>query len=261
MGGLVTTLAFPVPPKEWSRDMYLQRQDKVSFETVNRDKIAALHIRGAQGQHRRTLLYSHGNAEDLGQVLPYLDLMSQMCAADVLAYDYCGYGVSEGSPSEATCYDAINAAYKYLTEDQKIDPSQIFAFGRSIGSGPTVDLVHRTPAIRGLVLQSPIESIVKTVHGPSWMLYRLDFFRNYEKVEKITCPVFVMHGTADQVVPCASGKFIHANCVNAVEAFWVPGRGHNDMPETTCLKKIREFLDTVEAGSACGRSSASGHRL
>lgn len=39
----------------------------------------------------------------------YLDLMSQLCASDVLAYDYCGYGFSEGTPTEETCYESIEA--------------------------------------------------------------------------------------------------------------------------------------------------------
>ena len=39
----------------------------------------------------------------------YLDLMSQLCGSDILAYDYCGYGFSTGRPSEENCYESIEA--------------------------------------------------------------------------------------------------------------------------------------------------------
>lgn len=241
----------------------MQRPDRLQLVTGGpKHTIAAIHVRtqAASGDvGRRTLLYSHGNAEDLGHILPYLDLMAQVCAADVFAYDYCGYGTSEGTACEENCYRSINAAYKYLVDDQRIPPDQIVAFGRSIGSGPTVDLVARTPAIRAMVLQSPIESAGRTVMGQtmSSVLYRMDIFRNYEKVERILCPVFVMHGTSDGVVPIENGRNIHAGCVNAAEPFWAPGRGHNNMPESTCMKKVREFLDRVYGVTAAGQEDGA----
>lgn len=241
MGALVDKLAFPVPPKEEGAGALAARPDGLTLTTVSGEKISAVHIK-CRGS-RRTILYSHGNAEDLGLCLYSLDRLAVTCNSDVFAYDYCGYGVSEGSASEAGCYLAIDAAYEYLKD--KVDPKRIVALGRSIGSGPTVDLVSRNPQIRGMVLQSPIESGGRAVFGNkvSWVAYRMDIFRNYEKVALIKCPVFIMHGTVDEVVPWANGKAIQEGCVNAVEPFWVQGCGHNDMPEAQCYAKVRDFLD------------------
>jgi len=243
MGGAVSALAFPAPPKEWGKDRLEARPDLIKLNTPEGD-IGAIHIRNFS---RCTILYSHGNAEDLGQILQYLDAMAHTCNADVLAYDYCGYGVSEGSPSEQNAYMAIDAAYNHLTRTCKVDPSRIVAFGRSIGSGPTVDLVSRTPEIRAMVLQSPLESGGRAVLGntASWLFHGLDIFRNYEKIEAVSCPVFIMHGTADKVVPCHNGRAIHAQCRNAVDPWWVNGRGHNDMPDREILERIRRFLDRL----------------
>merc|ERR1719399_471070 len=110
--------------------------------------------------------------------------------------------MSQGTPSEENCYLCIDAAYAYLLR-QSVDAKRIVAFGRSIGSGPTVDLVSRHPEIRGMVLQSPIESGGRAVFGKgvSTVGYFFDIFRSYEKVGKIKVPVFVMHGTVDEVVP------------------------------------------------------------
>jgi len=245
MGGVVAQLAFPVPNKEYGQAALRQRRDRISLNTSNNNTIVAIHIKRSP-HSGRTILYSHGNAEDLGQILPYIDRMAEICAADVLAYDYCGYSLSTGEASEDGCYQSIDAAYAYLKREGcggKDNP--IIAFGRSIGSGPTVDLVSRNPEIAAMVLQSPIESGARAVFGPSvgWIGYRLDIFRNYEKAPKIHCPVFVMHGTADDIVPFENGKAIHEACKNAIEPYWVPNRGHNDMPENECLRRTREFIN------------------
>merc|ERR1719326_1024187 len=122
MGAAVSQLAFPVPHSETSEKALLARNDLVYLETEYGDKIAAVHIRRGSAGTDRVILYSHGNAEDLGQRLPYLDMMAQICAADVFAYEYCGYGFSEGETSEENCLLAIDAAYEHLTEEKGFDP-------------------------------------------------------------------------------------------------------------------------------------------
>merc|ERR1719503_308427 len=133
MGGLISSLAFPVPPKEWAEDALRARRDRLELNTAE-GKIAAIHI---QRGGAFTILYSHGNAEDLGLSLPYL--------------------------------------------------ARIVAFGRSIGSGPTVDLVSRHREIRAMVLQSPLESGGRAVFGKTvaFVGYRIDIFKNYEKIDKV----------------------------------------------------------------------------
>ncbi|CAK8996240.1 unnamed protein product [Durusdinium trenchii] len=246
MGAAVAQLAFPVPPKHRFAEALRKRPDLLYLETESEDQIAAVHIRRGVRGTDRVILYSHGNAEDVGQRLNYLDLMSQLCASDVLAYDYCGYGFSEGTPTEETCNESIEAAYAYLR--QQFAPNRIILFGRSIGTGPTVELALRHPEIRGMVLQSPIESCGRVVFGTaaSWLGYRMDLFRNYEKMDQVRCPVLVMHGTDDDIVPIENGFSIHEACQNAVEPLWLEGYGHNDLPNEVCLRRVREFMDEMD---------------
>jgi pimeloyl-ACP methyl ester carboxylesterase len=249
MGAAVANaVAFPIPDKEKTAAALLARNDALYLTTEDGDRVSCVHIRRAAAGTDRVILYSHGNAEDLGQRLPYLDMMSQICGADVFAYDYCGYGLSEGKPSEESCLAAIEAAYEYLL--QYFDSSRIMVFGRSIGSGPTVDLAVQHPEIRGMILQSPFESCGRTIFGnnaiTSWIGYSIDLFKNYEKIGDVTCPVLVMHGTLDDIVPVDSGVAIYEACQNAVEPLWVEDAGHNDMPADKCLRRVREFLDELD---------------
>ncbi|CAN0447435.1 unnamed protein product, partial [Scytosiphon promiscuus] len=65
---------------------------------------------------------------------------------NVLAYEYSGYGKSEGTVSEDNCYADIRAAYDYLTTQKKTPPKQIVLYGRSLGSGPTCQLAEELAA-------------------------------------------------------------------------------------------------------------------
>eukprot|EP00953_Heterococcus_sp_UTEX-ZZ885_P036515 18800-Heterococcus_DN1.PRE.2 len=93
-----------------------------------------------------TILFSHGNAEDLGMIHDWFYDFSRNLNVNVLAYDYCGYGKSSGSVSEANCYADVDAAWEYLRRERKIPSEQIFLYGRSLGSGPTCYLAERLAA-------------------------------------------------------------------------------------------------------------------
>jgi hypothetical protein len=163
MGVIVSTLAFPAPAKEISKAALLCRTAQnqlVYLQTQSGHTIPAIYIqyyndhkksRKQQQQQQQqkeeeeqqpqqndcyfTLIYSHGNAEDVGLSLPYLDYLSQYCCCHILAYEYCGYSIAEGKPSEQNCYQSIQAAYDYLTHQQAVDPRRIILFGRSLGTG------------------------------------------------------------------------------------------------------------------------------
>lgn len=164
----------------------------------------------------------------------------------MLAYDYCGYGPSEGAPTEENCVLAIEAAYEYLL--QHYPPHRIVAYGRSIGSGPTIDLAVNHPELRGVVLQSPLESCARAIFGEfaSWVVYHADMFKNYEKIGKVKCPVLVIHGTSDTIVPLSNGIALHEACRHPAEPLWLKDCGHNNLPAETCLRRVREFLDELD---------------
>src|SRR6516164_4923203 len=75
-----------------------------------------------------TLLVSHGNAEDLGDDRDWLEGLRR-AGFNVFAYDYQGYGTSQGKPGEKGAYDDENAAYDYLTSELKVAPERVIIFG------------------------------------------------------------------------------------------------------------------------------------
>lgn len=255
MGSIVSTIAFPYPRKEYSENVLRNRRD-LKFITTSKEKlrIPIIHIkRFNNSKAKYTIIYSHGNAEDVGLSLNYLDMLSEILDLNIIAYEYPGYSISDGYPSEDNCYEAINAAYHYATTIANIDPSTIILFGRSLGTGPTVDLCSRTSDVAGCILQSPLESGIRCFIGfySSYALYPIDIFRNYAKIEKIKCPVFILHGLEDNVVPCSNGKNLYKQLQERsildddsidYSPLWIPSRGHNDIPEAVVMQHCKKFL-------------------
>jgi len=250
MMSAVNAIAFPVPPRQWSASMLRRRPDLVMLHCANGETTAAVHIRNKRrlGEKPVTILYSHANAEDLGLSLPFLDILSRFCGADVLAYEYSGYSISSGEPSEDGCLRCVDAAFAYLIDECLVPPQRIVAYGRSIGSGPAVDLASRTADLGGLVLQSPIASAGLVVLPASVCraLRSYDLFRNYEKMERIKSRTLIIHGRDDKMVPFEHASMLYPMLRDKHPPLWIDGAGHHDMPDDLCLNAVANFVAFVE---------------
>lgn len=101
---------------------------------------ARIPYRQPGGMQRRTLtvIYSHGNAVDLGQSMPFLKEFSNRIGCHVVGYDYTGYGCSSGKPKVSSTLADIAAVFEAVQEKYNTDPKDIILYGQSVGSGPTV---------------------------------------------------------------------------------------------------------------------------
>jgi fermentation-respiration switch protein FrsA (DUF1100 family) len=172
-----------------------------------------------------TILFSHGNGEDIGVVLPLLEKFKEL-GFSVFAYDYHGYGTSQGKPSEYTSYLAINAAYRYLTNTLKIPASHIILYGRSIGSGPTLELATQAP-VAGIILEAPMVSAFRVMTIVP--LFPIDKYRNNQKIQRIQAPILFIHGTQDKVIPLWHGKQLFDLAQSRKRFYAVEGAGHNNV--------------------------------
>ncbi len=186
------------------------------------ERISATYLPNADSRY--TLLYIHGNAEDLGDIRSMLNRLRSW-GFNVFAYDYRGYGTSDGKPNEGNAYQDADAAYKYLTQQLKIPPEQIILYGRSVGGGSATDLATRH-SVAGLILESTFTSAFRVV--VPFPILPFDKFSNLDKLQKVRCPVLVMHGQADQTIPIKHGQTLYEAASEPKMSLWVAGAGHDD---------------------------------
>lgn len=241
MGNLIAKFAF-FPP----RDTYSEKDVSVWLQAEGGHRIAVYLVK--YPRPRFCLLLSHGNAEDIGMNQTFCRWMSNELQVDVVTYDYVGYGLSSGQPSEADLYTSIDAVYKYLTQSLQFPLSHIILLGKSLGSAPSIDLASRH-RVQGLILVSPLASGARVVMPASENPF-LDsmFCNNIGKISNVKSAVFIMHGDEDEVVPFSNGQQLYNKCkhTHPVPPLWIAGAHHNDIESLFAqqfLGGMRMFLD------------------
>lgn len=229
--------------------------DVLKLRTRKGNDIVAVYIKNPRAT--ATLLYSHGNAADVGQMFALFAELSARLRVNLMGYDYSGYGRSTGKPTEYHTYADIEAVYECLKEKYGAGEEDIILYGQSVGSGPTVDLASRLPNLRGVVLHSPLLSGVRVLY-PVKHTYWFDIYKNIDKIGLINCPVLVIHGTSDEVVDCSHGKKLWELSKEKYEPLWLKGGGHCNLelyPEY--IKHLKKYVAAVNKKKTA-KSSANG---
>ncbi|BDS08205.1 hypothetical protein NT6N_32450 [Oceaniferula spumae] len=225
------------PPKSGYE---IGQDDFLLIPRSNGDPVAMYYLEAKAGMP--TLLWSHGNAEDIG----YLnDRFNEFHARGygILAYDYPGYGKSVGKPNEESCYDACRTAWEHLTQKLNIPSDQIIIYGQSVGSGPSVWLAEQKPCA-GLMLVSPFVSAFRAVTRIP--LFPGDQFKNIKRIDKIQTPLLIVHGDQDQVISQWHGKKLYQHHGGPKTFIDIQGAGHNDL-YLLAMDEVLDSLDTFRA--------------
>ena len=201
-------------------------ENRLGFEKISGGdgEVAIFHLKPGPGMP--TILWSHGNAQNLRSLKPALEYL-HLRGFGVISYDYPGYGESSGSPSEKGCYRAIESTYKHLCDEAKVAPQDIILLGQSVGTGPTTWLAANEEH-RAVVLISPFLSAFRTVTQVP--ILPGDRFPNAKHIQKFSTPLIVIHGEEDKVIPFKQGQSIYDRSPSSQKTFIpVPNAGHNDL--------------------------------
>eukprot|EP01018_Ginkgo_biloba_P005430 Gb_11105 [translate_table: standard] len=181
--------------------------DVLLVDTKTGNKIVAIYLRNPYA--RLTVLYSHGNAADLGQLYDLFVQLKNKLRVNLMGlkklfdkseydglvfcrYDYSGYGASTGKPTEFNTYDDIEAVYQCLERDYGVGQEDLVLYGQSVGSGPALHLACRLPRLRGVILHSAILSGLRVLFQVKHTFW-FDIYKNINKIQNVKCPVLVIH--------------------------------------------------------------------
>jgi alpha-beta hydrolase superfamily lysophospholipase len=170
------------------------------------------------------ILYFHGNGEDVGELDSFAEQMNSL-GVSVLTFDYRGYGLSSGKASESNVNsDALLVLD--MARELGYENDKILLWGRSIGSGGAVHLATSSE-FAGLILVSPLKSIYTVITGFS--IIPFDRFDSYSKLDQLDFPLYIVHGTEDQVIASSHGvqmfeSYRGKKCISLID-----GAGHNNL--------------------------------
>ncbi len=183
------------------------------------------------------LIYAHGNA---GSAVWQMHQMIELRDAGfyVLLLEYPGYAGAPGSPSLKSIERSALAAYDLITQRSNIDSTRVIAYGRSIGGGAATLIAKQRP-VAALGLESSftrLSSLVAENGYPSFLLR--DRFDNETVVRNLNVPVFLYHGSEDDLIPISHSEKLGQVANN--HAFFQAPCGHNDCPPG--WRMLLEFL-------------------
>jgi pimeloyl-ACP methyl ester carboxylesterase len=197
-------------------------------------------------QPRGTVLFCHGNGGNISACLDSLLIIHRL-GLNAFLFDYRGYGLSRGSPTEEGTYLDAEAAWNELVARRKIAPESIVIWGRSLGGA----IAARTAAKHRagiLICESAFTSLQDLVRDrigwvPSWAMggYSYD---TRAFLEKVDVPVLVIHSPDDEMIPYRHGKTLY-DSIRGPKAFAVIRGSHNQgfiESETAYTSSIDDFI-------------------
>jgi alpha-beta hydrolase superfamily lysophospholipase len=189
------------------------------------------------GKNDPSILFFHGNGETCWDYDPIACEFLSLPASFLVA-EYRGYGPCGGIPSLDTFLEdahlCLDQAKNFLASSNR--STSIFVMGRSLGSGPAIELAHaRANELDGLIVESGFARTLPLLRQLGIPVVRLGLGEdagpgNLSKMEAIEMPTLIMHAEQDQVINVEEARLLFHACRDPQKRlFIVPGVGHNDI--------------------------------
>jgi len=202
------SIFFPMPGAPSTVGSVATHED-VFFKTADNQKLHGWFIPAASDPVAPVVLFLHGNAGNIGHRWEKIRFFYDL-GVSVFIFDYRGYGLSEGRPSETGLYKDTKAAYAHLV-GRGIAPERIMIYGESIGGAFAIDLAAKEP-VNAIIVEDTFTSLPAMVRRtmpfiPTFILAtRLD---SLSKITRAHVPTLIFHSKDDEIIPFEMGKELY----------------------------------------------------
>lgn len=206
------------------------------------------------------ILYCHGNKDHMDFYWNRQKLLAHVGHKNrfgVLSFDYPGYGLSQGNPTEENLYASTEGALKWLKSKGMTD-DRLIAYGYSLGSAPATRIAANpnefslTPRV--LILENPFASSEVMVQSSSGLSFPSTYFTNIkianaEEIKKVQQPLLWFHGTDDTFLTLSShGQVLYDNYSGVRgKAVIVPGATHDGELGVPMVMGFENYLNELLA--------------
>ena len=158
---------------------------------------------------------------------------------DVIMVDYRGFGKSTGKRTHKAIKRDMQVVYDKIKE--KVAEKYIVLYGRSLGSGFAAKLASMNNP-RMLVLDAPYYSLSKVAKKfipfmPISLIIKFPI-PTYKWLKYVQCPIHIIHGTDDQLIPYKSSVKLSKINPNNTTLHTVIGGGHKDLNQFEAYHKM-----------------------
>ncbi|MGI8599577.1 MAG: alpha/beta hydrolase [Chitinophagaceae bacterium] len=186
------------------------------------------------------VLYFHGNRQNIERYSRFTPVFTSK-GYEVWMPDYPGFGKSTGKRTEQAMYS--DASFLYAMALKEVPAENIIIYGKSVGTGVASFLASNEES-KALVLETPYYSIEKLVQY-YMPIYPVDLLLKYkfpvhEYLKNVDEPVFMFHGTKDEVIPYKQAIQLKQEN-QKVKLILIENGKHNNLPN------FKLFINTLDS--------------
>ena len=214
----------------------------------------------AQGEANGTVIHFHGSDRNISFTVRNSHWLTA-AGLNVFAFDYRGYGKSQGTPTRQGIVQDSVAAIQYVCERADVNPERICLWGQSMGGQLAIvaaDLV-RADGIRTIVAEATYASYCDQIKdkvaqiGPLWLiqwaawLFTSDQYSAEKSVSRFaSTPLLFVHGADDRVVQPEHSEHLYELATGPKQIWRVENTGHLTVFNSESYRmKLLEYLAEV----------------
>jgi len=224
------------------------RYENMEINISDDETVHGWFIPSSDSSTKNVVLFCHGNAGNISNRLYTIQLFHSL-DIPLLLFDYRGYGLSKGVPSEENSYQDAQLSYKWLIKEKNYKPENITIFGRSLGGSVGIELALREK-VKSLIVESTFTS-AGDIGQKLFPMFPIKWFLKYKyesisKIKNLNCPVLIVHSSKDDLIPYYMGRELYDAATEPKEFFDIFG-GHNDreyLQNPQYMDKIKTFVAT-----------------
>ncbi|MCC6197834.1 MAG: alpha/beta hydrolase [Burkholderiales bacterium] len=215
-----------------------QRAQPLTLAAADGTRLAGWIVPG-EASPAPTVIYFGGNAEEVSWTLADGRWPR---AFNLVAFNYRGYGTSQGKPSAAALLADGLAIHDAVAARPDVDAARLVVFGRSLGTAAAAHVASERN-VAGAILVSPYDSLaaVGSHHYPLLPVSLLlrHRFVPVEDAARARGPLLVIVADSDSIIPPARSQALFDAWAGPKEWIGLPRVDHNTLGAT------REFWDAI----------------
>ena len=215
------------------------------FYTEDGVRLSGWYVAPTDTPPQNYVLFSHGRSGNISSFKSQLLEFVRTHQVAVFAYDYRGYGKSQGQPSEAGLYLDADAASDWLCKHANLQPSDIVVMGRSLGAAVAIELACKDGA-KALVVESGFTSFADIVQYHSRGLLTCKCceskYDSQNKIGSYQGSIWISHGIDDKLVPYCQGVRLAEAATSQSTHFVQVAGGHKSQQSPEYDRQLSAFF-------------------
>jgi len=202
--------------------------EEVRFASHDGTLLSGWFIPAIGADSQGTVIHMHGNAQNMSAHWEYAGWLA-VRGFSVLAFDYRGYGQSQGTPEPQGLFEDAIAALDYVRGRQ--ETQQLFVFGQSLGGMLAIAAAGASPkGISAIAAEAPAYSYTAWADDqmPELQLALDDTYCASTYVGELKAPLLLLHSPQDRVVPYSHSEQLFTEACTSKRLVTIDGGTHND---------------------------------